>query len=200
MGDTWLVKLFFSQVDQVITQSPIVHDQCVQLFPNMPEIMIPHPVYDQFGPPVPRDKACEKLQLPSDKILLLFFGFIRPYKGLDVLLEALPSLLQKKSQIHLVIAGECFGSFQMYQDIIDRLNLAPYLTLHQHYIPSSDIPTYFGACDLLVMPYRHMTNSGIENIGHIYARKSLLTLGASPEILTQKIFEKLDETEEVHDK
>jgi glycosyltransferase involved in cell wall biosynthesis len=91
----------------------------------------------------------------------------------------MPQLIAQYPNIHLIIAGECFGSFEMYQKLIDTLHLSEYITLHLKYIPNTDIPNYFGACDLLVMPYRHMTNSGIENIGHIYANKTLLTLGAT---------------------
>lgn len=190
-GDVWLVKRFFSQVDRAVTQSEIVHNQYIALFSEIPETMIPHPVYDQFWPPVPRDDACEKLDLPKEKTILLFFGFIRYYKGLDILLSIMPELITKNPNIHLVIAGECFGSFDRYQEIINRGKLQKYITLRQNYIPSSDIPAYFWACDLLVMPYRHMTNSGIENIGHIYATRSLLTVWATPEELRNSIFNAL---------
>lgn len=196
-GDTWLLRLFFSQTDAVVTQSAIVHNQCTELFPEMLKIMIPHPVYDQFWPKVPQSDAQRKLQLPDNKIILLFFGFIRPYKGLDILLEALPSLIEQNSNIHLVIAWECFGSFEEYQNTIDKYNLLSHITLHLRYIPNSEIPLYFWASDLLVMPYRAMTNSGIENIGHIYANKTLLTLGVTSAELVEAILEKLQSNEKV---
>ncbi len=88
----------------------------------------------------------------------------------------MPQLIKQYPSIHLLVAGECFGSFEVYQRIIDDLNLSQYITLHLRYISNTDIPNYFGACDLLVMPYRTMTNSGIENIGKIYAPRSLLTV------------------------
>lgn len=185
--DEWLVRFFFSQVDHIVTQSIIVHNQCQKLFPHKPEVMIPHPVYDQFWPPVPKNIACEKLNLPKDKKILLFFGFIRPYKWLDTLISIMPELVRRDPTIHLLIAGECFGSFEMYQKLIDTLNLSDSITLHIQYIPSVDIPTYFGACDLLVMPYRSITNSGIENIGNIYAFRSLLTVWVTQKELMDRI-------------
>lgn len=194
-GDTLLLKFFFSQIDRVVTQSSIVHHQCTELFPEMPEMMIPHPVYDQFWPKVPQWDAQNKLQLPENKIILLFFGFIRHYKGLDILLEALPSLIKINPHIHLLIAWECFGSFDTYQNIIDTHHLWSHITLHLRYISNSEIPFYFWASDLLVMPYRTMTNSGIENIGHIYAHNTLLTLGATSDELVTAILKKLQNGE-----
>lgn len=185
--DMLLTRIFFSQIDKFITQSDIVHGEFNESFPGRKEIMIPHPVYDQFGPPVPQDIARDKLNLPRDKTLLLFFGFIRPYKGLDLLLEILPDLIVQRPEIHLVIAGECFGDFQPYQDIIDKYDLKGFVTIHLGYIANEMMPYYFWSCDLLVMPYRHMTNSGIENIWKIYAHKTLVTVGATSNMLKENI-------------
>lgn len=191
-GDLVLLKIFFHQVKKIITLSLIVSDQCNKVFPQIPSIMIPLPKYDQFWPIVGQKKAREKLQINKDRTILLFFWFIRPYKGLDILLNILPDLIRKRPDIHLIIAGECFWSFQIYQDIIDRNNLKSHLTLHLKYIPNSLIPYYFWACDLLVMPYRHITNSGIESIGEIYANKMLLTVGVSGNILEENIIKSLN--------
>jgi len=190
-GDTLLARLFFTQISRAVTQSDIVHKQFQDFFPHIPEKMISHPVYDQFWPPVWKEEARRKLQIPIDKKVLLFFGFIRPYKGLDTLLWIMPELIAQHPNIHLIIAGECFGSFESYQKIIDNLCLSEYITLHLKYIPNSDIPIYFGASDLLVMPYRHITNSGIENIGKVYANKMLLTVWISWDTLLENIIRTL---------
>ncbi len=174
--DTFLTRLFFTQITAAITQSEIVHNQFQDSFSHIPETIIPHPVYDQFGPPVWQKQAQKVLQIPPGKKVLLFFWFIRPYKGLDTLLSIMPQLILMHPNIHLIIAGECFGSFEIYQKLIDGLDLSKYITLHLKYIPNNDIPNYFGACDLLVMPYRSITNSGIENIGKVYATRSLVTV------------------------
>lgn len=189
--DTILTRLFFTQITVAITQSEIVHNQFRDYFSYIPETMILHPVYDQFGPPVWQKEAQKILQIPPDKIVLLFFWFIRPYKWLDTLLSIMPQLIIKHPNIHLIIAGECFGSFNIYQKIIDDLNLSKYITLHLKYVPNNNIPNYFGACDLLVMPYRTITNSGIENIARVYASKYLLTVWDEWDFLVKKITDKL---------
>lgn len=189
--DLLLARIFFSQVSSVVTQSMIVHQQFNTFFPHIPENMIYHPIYDQFWPPVSQTIARQKLWLPKDKKILLFFGFIRPYKWLDILLQILPELIQSNPRIHLVIAGECFGSFQIYKNIIEKFKLWNFISLYPYYISNSDIPIYFWVCDLLVMPYRSITNSGIENIGHAYASRSLLTVWMSTKNLKYKILQTL---------
>jgi glycosyltransferase involved in cell wall biosynthesis len=155
--------------------------------------MIPHPLNNQFWPIVPQRVALEQLKLPENKTLLLFFGFIRPYKWLDNLLTILPQIIQKIPNAHLIIAGECFWSFQIYQNIIDSLWLKNHVTTRLFYIPSTDIPVYFGACDLLVMPYRHITNSGIESIASVYSKRFLLTVGVSSDELLRLIIESINQ-------
>jgi glycosyltransferase involved in cell wall biosynthesis len=102
--DSILARIFFKYIYAVVTQSEIVHEQFLLFSPNTPEIMVPHPVYDQFGPSVPMNLAREKLNIEQNKKVLLFFGFIRPYKGLDTLLSIMPKLIKKYSNIHLLIA------------------------------------------------------------------------------------------------
>ena len=190
-GTTLFTKLFFSQVDRAVTQSEIVHESFKIFFPNLPEMLIPHPVYDQFWEPVKQSTACDYLQIPKNKTILLFFGFIRPYKWLDIFLNALPGILEKCPSAYLVIAGECFGNFHPYQNIIDKHSLGPYIRTNISYIPNEEIRYWFWACDLLVMPYRSMTNSGIQNIWIIYAKASLLTLWLNERELAQKVLESL---------
>lgn len=190
--DTFLIRFFFTQITRAITQSEVVHKQFHAFFPHIPEMMIPHPVYDQFWPVVWQEEARQRLKIPTDRKVLLFFWFIRPYKGLDILLSIMPQLIARYPNIHLIIAGECFGSFKMYQKIIDTFDLSKYITLHIKYIQNTDIPIYFGACDLLVMPYRSMTNSGIENIGHNYAPRILITVWIGECTLFDKVQKSID--------
>lgn len=191
-GDSLLTRIFFSQVSCAITQSEIVHKEFLTSFPYIPETIIAHPAYNEFWPKIWKIEARKKLNIPQNKKILLFFGFIRPYKGLEMLLSIMPKLITKYPNIHLLIAGECFGSFEPYDRLIHELHLSKYLTLHLSYTKNSEIPTYFGACDLLVMPYRTITNSGIENIGKVYAKKSLLMVGATPNELFHGIVSALN--------
>ena len=85
-----------------------MYEQFKILFPRLPFKLIPLPVFSQFGEPVSVIVARKYLSLPQDKNILLFFGFIRKYKGLDILLRALPEIIKENPKIHLLVVGECF--------------------------------------------------------------------------------------------
>lgn len=185
-GDSWLIRILFSQIEGAILDKSM-YEQFKSFFPSLPYALIQLPVFDQFGEPVDSGTARKYLGLPQDKKILLFFGFIREYKGLDILIKSLPLVLKNHPDVHLVIAGECFWDYQKYQQIILENNLTSYVTSHIGYIPNEEVRYWFWACDLLVMPYRHIINSGVENIGKIYAKQSLLTLGTTPTDLANRI-------------
>ncbi len=191
-GDLFLLKIFFHQVKKIIVLSSIVRDQCAEVFPKIPSTIVPLPVYDQFWPVVSQKEAREKLQINKDRTILLFFWFIRPYKWLDLLLDVLPDLIKQRPDIHLIVAGECFWSFQIYQDLINKNNLINHVTLDLKYIPNNLIPYYFWACDLLVMPYRHITNSGIESVWKAYSPRLLITIGEMGDELRKHILSALE--------
>jgi glycosyltransferase involved in cell wall biosynthesis len=110
---------------------------------------------------LPRESALEILGLPSQNKYILFFGFIRDYKGLDLLIEALKSL---PDDHHLIVAGEVYGSFDKYQSIIDQHGLNSRIHLYNDYIGDSEVPVYFSASDVCVLPYKGATQSGITAI------------------------------------
>lgn len=190
--DLFFVKILFSQIDKVITQSDIVHEQFIHFFPKINEKMIPLPIYDQFGPPADQISARKYLKIPVDKKnILLFFGFIRPYKGLDTLLTALPIIRESIPDVTLYIVWECFGDFSIYQNIIDNLHIENIISKHLSYIPSEDIKYWLGSCDLLVMPYKTVTNSGVNSAGTYYSKDTLLTVGLPSTELATRIIRKL---------
>jgi glycosyltransferase involved in cell wall biosynthesis len=125
---------------------------------------IEHPVYERFGKPVPTGKARAALGLPMDVPVLLFFGFVREYKGLHVLLEALPKVLDSLPDTHLVVAGEPYDDPEFYRQIIRRHGLTDRVHWYDKYIPSDDVPTVFCAADLVVQPYVSATQSGVAQI------------------------------------
>lgn len=191
LGDIFLLKLLFSQIDKVITQSDIVHEQFSCLFPKKTEKMISLPVYNQFWLPVDKISARNYLKIPIDKKVLLFFGFIRPYKWLDVLLESLPGIVDSLPDVNLYIVWECFGDFSQYQKIIDNLGLGDIIHKYLSYIPSEDVRYWLGSCDLLVMPYKTVTNSAVNSAWLYYSENSLLTVGLSHFELSEKIMYEL---------
>lgn len=125
------------------------------------KIVLFHPVYSHFGEKLPREEAERKLGLRPGMKNLLFFGLIRKYKGLDILLNTLP-LLEDRYQ--LIVAGEPYGSFQPYQDIIDRSPAKDRIKLFTRYIKDSEVKDFFSAADLAVLPYRSATQSGISAV------------------------------------
>lgn len=185
-ADSWLIRFFFSQISGAVLDKSM-YEQFKILFPRLPFKLIPLPVFSQFGEPVSVIVARKYLSLPQDKNILLFFGFIRKYKGLDILLRALPEIIKENPKIHLLVVGECFWDYEKYENIILENKITEQVTSHIKYVPNEEVRYWFGACDLLVMPYRHIINSGVENIWKIYAQKSLITLGSTPKDLAKKI-------------
>lgn len=123
-----------------------------------PILLQNHPIHDQFGEMTDKQVAREKLGLTLDKKILLFFGFIRDYKGLDLLLEAFKEL---NEEYQLVIAGESYGSFESYQATIDQHPLKDQIKVFNRYISDQEVTTFFGAADVSVLPYKTATQSGI---------------------------------------
>ena len=163
--DKPMAKLLFKQCHGFIVLSDTVRNDLLKLHSQAQYIQNPHPLYNHFGSPVDKGIACQKLQIPTNKKNLLFFGLIRDYKGLDLLIEAV-SLLDDSYQ--LIIAGECYGSFEKYQKQIDNSPAKERIFVHNHYISDDDIPLFFSSADALVLPYRSATQSGVVSVAYHY--------------------------------
>ena len=161
-GDNILTKYFFNSADYFILLSEKVKNDLLTLKPNAKYKVIPHPIYSNFGNAVSKDEARKKLKL-SDEKLILFFGFIRDYKGLDVLLEAMAEL-KNKIDIKLIIAGEFYTDKEKYIKLIDKLKIKENIYLFTDFIPTSEVKYFFSACDVVVLPYKDATQSGIVQI------------------------------------
>lgn len=168
--DIPLAKYFIKRQSGIVTLSHSVEEQLQQLCPGVRSTTIPHPLYSNFGERTDTLQARKQLGFKGtdndilDRKVLLFFGLIRDYKGLDILLEAFPLLDRSYT---LIVAGEPYGSFEKYRQIIDSERFAPVrdnLILVDRYIPDSEVKTYFSAADLSVLPYRSATQSGISSI------------------------------------
>lgn len=156
-------KFFVKHNDGFIVLSDAVLKDLLSLKPDAKYLRIDHPVYNQFGERQERSSALKTLGLDPSKKYLLFFGFVRDYKGLDLLLEAMSDL---SDDVQLIVAGEVYGSFSKYQSIIDSNNLADRVHLFQEYISDDEVSTYFSASDVCVLPYKSATQSGITAISH----------------------------------
>ncbi len=159
----------------------------LETFTSKPVSCLPHPVYDIYGEKVPKKDAQEKLGLNPEDKHLLFFGFIRKYKGLDLLLEAMGDPSIKALNIKLLVAGEFYDDQKYYTNLITKYGLANNVILKDGFIPAEDVCNYFCAADMVVQPYRSATQSGITQIAYNFERPMLVTnTGGLPEIVPDK--------------
>jgi glycosyltransferase involved in cell wall biosynthesis len=158
-------RFFLNRNDGFIVMSEQVQKDLLFYLPKAKHILIPHPIYNHFGEKISKTEALQKLGISecSDKKVILFFGIIRDYKGLDILLNALAIL---DETYILVIAGEVYGSFEKYANIIKEKKLDKKVKLFNHYIDDSEVTNFFSAADVCVLPYRSATQSGITNIAY----------------------------------
>lgn len=180
-GDRAFTSYFFKKVNYYLLLSKSVVSELKQFKYDAKYKVIPHPVYDKFGNTVAKEEARAFLNL-SDEKLILFFGLIRNYKGLDTLLNAMPVLKQKN--IRLIVAGEFYSDKEKYLDMIEKLNINDSVNLHDHFIPSSEVKYYFSACDAVILPYREATQSGIVQIAINFRKPMIATdVGGMGEVI-----------------
>ncbi len=174
-GDQAFAQYFTATVDGFVTLSDAVADQIRTFAPDKPIAVSPHPVYDHYGEIIEPAVAKSHLQLDPEGSYLLFFGFIRAYKGLDLLLRAMASPRIRALNIQLIIAGEFYSNEAAYQQQIDELGIRDLLELHTRFIPDSEVRYYFSAADLVVQPYQTATQSGISQIAYHFNRPTIVT-------------------------
>jgi glycosyltransferase involved in cell wall biosynthesis len=174
MGDTVLTKYFLSSIHRFVTMSEKVN-QDLKTFTQKPSINIVHPIYDNFGDIVSKEGARKHLSLPVNEKIILFFGFIRKYKGLDLLLEAMNDSRIKEANIKLLIAGEFYDNKEDYETIIEKNNLANSLYLRTQFIDNTEVKYYLGAADFVIQPYKHATQSGVTPLAYHFEKPMLVT-------------------------
>ncbi len=173
-GDMAFTKYFLKSADAFLAMSKDVLKDLKQ-FTDKPSVFSPHPVYDNYGNAVGREEACKKLGLnPNDKYIL-FFGFIRKYKGLDLLLDAMKDERIKQAGIKLIVAGEFYGDGDSYLQQIQQNGIGDSVKLFTTFIPNDEIKYYFSATDLVVQPYRTATQSGITQVAYHFEKPMVVT-------------------------
>jgi D-inositol-3-phosphate glycosyltransferase len=183
-GDTAITKYFFKYVDYFVMLSKKVQADLLKLKPEAKNKILPHPIYSNFGEPIDKKEARKFLNLPEDGKLILFFGFIRDYKGLDILLEAM-KILNAELNIKLIVAGEYYSNEEKYRRIINALGIQNQLYLFTDFIPTSKVKFYFSACDAVILPYRNATQSGIVQIAMNFHKPVIATnVGGIPEVIS----------------
>lgn len=179
----YLTKRFVNRIDKFIVMSKSVRADLMELKPNADNVELFHPIYDLFGEEIQKDTAKQKLGI-TEKNVALFFGLIREYKGLDILLKAVSLLSKHLKDFKLIIAGECYENPQKYYDIINRLDIEHSLEIRMEFISDSDVKCYFSAADVVVLPYKTATQSGITQIAYNFNRPVILSdVGGLSEII-----------------
>lgn len=159
--------------DQYVTHWRGDAERLADWFPGRRVLRLFHPLYDDFPPSAEPDRGVSqrRLGLPEDPgRVLLFFGLVRPYKGLDTLLQSVVQLLQGGGRYHLVVAGEFYQDPSRFQPLLGELQARGHLTLHDRFIPNEQVATYFTAADAVVLPYRHATQSGVAPLAYACGR------------------------------
>ncbi len=190
-GDKSLTKYFVKPIDAFITLSKKVALD-LKTFSSKKVITVQHPLYDHFGQKMDKTVARQKLGLPINEPLILFFGFIRKYKGLDLLLQAM-AILQfehannpQKVMPKLIIAGEFYEHPAYYTDLINSLGIEKNVYSITHFIPDDEVQNYLNACDFVIQPYRNATQSGVTPLAYHFEKPILVTnVGALPEMVLE---------------
>ncbi len=174
-------RYFLGAVDGFVYMSEQVHGE-LKAYTSAPMLFSPHPMFENFGEAVDRGEACRRLGLDPDIRYMLFFGLIRDYKGLDLLLRAWASA--RPEGYRLIVAGEFYASHEKYVSLIDESGLRDEVALHDRFIPDEEVRYYFSAADCLVLPYRSATQSGVTQIAYNFSLPMIVTdVGGLPEIV-----------------
>jgi glycosyltransferase involved in cell wall biosynthesis len=173
--------------DAFITMSEKVMNDLRKFEKDKPVKLVQHPLYDNFGQIITKQEAREKLKIRSEEKVILFFGFIRKYKGLDILLDAmavLKNLTPQASNIKLLIAGEFYEDEKPYLEQIHKLGIADNIILRTTFIPDGEVKYYLCAADAVVQPYRNATQSGVTPLAYHFEKPMIVTnVGGLPSLV-----------------
>ena len=186
-GDHLLNTYFVNSVDGFVAMSESVFNDLAQLDVNKKKVLGVHPLYDNFGKPISKSDAIKHLDLDKNYKYMLFFGIIRKYKGLDILLEAFADTYLQNQNLRLIVAGEFYEDEKPYHDLIEEYNLSDSVVLATKFIPDEMVVDYFCAADIIVQPYRNATQSGVTQIAYHFEKPMLVTnVGGLNEIVPNK--------------
>lgn len=190
-GDTIFTRYFLKPIDAFITMSAKVAGDLKLFIRHQQVQVVPHPLYDNFGDKISTQEARSLLGISNETPLVLFFGFIRKYKGLDLLLQAIPQLHAKypeNKNIRFLIAGEFYDDRSSYDECIRALGLEKSLILKTDFIPDSEVKQYLCAADVVIQPYRHATQSGVTPLAYHFEVPMIVTnVGGLPDLVPDGI-------------
>ncbi len=183
-GDKFFTKYFIHFTDAFIAMSDSVLHDLKTFTKRKPALFNPHPLYDHYGNPKSKEDACKIIGVDPNFNYLLFFGFIRDYKGLDILLDAMAMVGPKNPKLKLIVAGEFYNNSEPYLQQINNLQIEDYIVLKTDFISDDKVADYFSAADVIVQPYKTATQSGVTQIAYHFEKPMIVTnVGGLPEIV-----------------
>ena len=174
LGDTLFTKYFASSIDGFVTMSEKVKND-VKLFSHKPTLVSPHPIFDHFGSTIPTLQARTQLGLGENDKIILFFGYIRKYKGLDLLIQAMKDIRIQQLGIRLLVVGEFYDTAQPYIDLVNDLALQNQITFYDQFVPDQEVTNYVSAADFIIQPYKNATQSGVTPLAYHFSKPMLVT-------------------------
>lgn len=186
--DRVLAKYFVESVDYFITMSKAVLNDLKNFDNKKPKKLTVHPLYDNFGDSISKKQALEKLQLDNAFHYILFFGFIREYKGLDILIEALSDKKLYKFPLKLLVVGEFYSDPKAYHDLVEKYQLQEKIIFFSDFVPNSEVVNYFCASSIVVQPYKDATQSGITQVAYHFNKPMITTnVGGLSEMIKDNV-------------
>ncbi len=187
LGDNSFTKYFLKTCDAFITMSEKVMNDLRVFNKTKAAQQVLHPLYDNFGTLVSKEEARKHLRINTDGKILLFFGFIRNYKGLDILLEAMKIVKDKIPEAKLLVAGEFYEDEKPYKELITKLGIDDVLILRTSFIPDNEVKYYVCAADVVIQPYRNATQSGVTPLAYHFEKPMIVTnVGSLPGMVPDK--------------
>ena len=184
IGDKMFARYMIKSVGGYVAMSESVLADAKMFDDTKPFALTPHPLYDSFGAKATREEAMRELGLDADTRYILFFGLIRDYKGLDLLMRAFADSRLRGKGVKLIVAGEFYGNAEKYEQLERELGLAEHIVWYKEFVPAERVRYFFAAADLVAQPYKSATQSGITQIAYHFERPMLVTnVGGLPEIV-----------------
>jgi len=175
MLDKLFAPYFVHAQDGFVALSESVVKDIATLSPSTPKTFSPHPIYDHYGERLGKDESCTHLGLDKQKEYMLFFGLVRAYKGLDLLIEALGKVKDEMPELQLLVAGEYYEDENKYKEQIERLGLQERVISRNEFIADAELKYYFGAASLIAQPYKSATQSGVTQVAFHFEKPMLVT-------------------------
>lgn len=195
--DSWLNRYFLRSCDGFIYMSEAVNEDLRGFRPDAPALFSPHPLFDTYGERVAKEEACERLGLDAATGYVMFFGYVRDYKGLDTLLSAWALLKAegKTAGRKLLVVGEVYGSDEKYLRQIEELGLEEDVVMHTRFVPDGEVNLYFSLADMVALPYKSATQSGVTQVAYAFDVPMVVTaVGGLREMVPHDVVGRLCES------